>query len=70
KVGTSNKERLISLRGNKRCDINQDGRVNLLDFSILAFWYKRAGFPEKVDLNTDKKVDLSDVSILAYCWTG
>lgn len=70
KVGTTNTERKISLRGNRRCDINQDGRVNLLDFSILAFWYKRAGFPNKVDLNSDNRVDLSDVSILAYCWTG
>jgi hypothetical protein len=69
-VGTQNKSRPTTLRGNKRCDINQDGRVNLLDFSILAFWYKRTGFPDKVDLNTDKRVDLSDVSILAYCWTG
>ncbi len=69
-VGTTNKERKVSLRGNRKCDINQDGRVNLLDFSILAFWYKRTGFPDKVDLNIDKRVDLSDVSILAYCWTG
>lgn len=69
-VGTLNRPRVGSLTGNKRCDINNDGRVNLLDFSILAFWYKRTGFPDKVDLNTDKRVDLSDVSILAYCWTG
>jgi hypothetical protein len=54
----------------KRCDLNNDNRVNLLDFSIMAFWYKRLGFPPKVDLNTDNRVDLTDVSILAYCWTG
>lgn len=54
----------------KRCDLNDDGRVNLLDFSIMAFWYKRLTFPQKVDLNTDKKVNLTDLSILAYCWTG
>jgi hypothetical protein len=44
--------------------------VNILDFSIMAFWYKRLGFPAKVDLNTDNKVNLTDLSILAYCWTG
>jgi hypothetical protein len=54
----------------KKCDLNDDGRVNLLDFSIMAFWYKRLGFPQKVDLNTDSKVNLTDLSILAYCWTG
>lgn len=54
----------------KRCDLNDDGRVNLLDFSIMAYWYKRLGFPVKVDLNTDSKVNLTDLSILAYCWTG
>ncbi len=54
----------------KRCDLNNDNRVNLLDFSIMAFWYKRIGFPQKVDLNTDNKVNLTDLSILAYCWTG
>ena len=54
----------------KKCDLNDDNRVNLLDFSIMAFWYKRLGFPAKVDLNTDASVNLTDLSILAYCWTG
>jgi hypothetical protein len=54
----------------RRCDLNDDGRVNLLDFSIMAFWYKRLGFPPRVDLNTDGRINLTDLSILAYCWTG
>lgn len=69
-VGTQNMPRQASQSTNRKCDLNNDTRVNLLDFSIMAFWYKRAGFPEKIDLNSDKKIDLSDVSILAYCWTG
>ena len=72
-VGTSNRLRTQSksLSGfRKRCDLNDDGRVNLLDFSIMAFWYKRYSFPPKVDLNTDQVVNLTDLSILAYCWTG
>ncbi len=61
----------LSLSGFRaRCDLNDDGRVNLLDFSIMAYWYKRLGFPMKVDLNTDHAVNLTDLSILAYCWTG
>ncbi len=52
------------------CDINNDSFVNLFDFSIMAFWYKRYGFPPNVDLSRDESIDLVDFSILAYCWTG
>jgi hypothetical protein len=70
-VGTSNKIRkTVSSLVNARCDLNNDGRVNLLDFSIMAFWYKRLGFPLRIDLNSDSRINLTDLSILAYCWTG
>lgn len=71
-VGNKNtlrKKTEISLIG-ARCDLNNDSRVNLLDFSIMAYWYKRIGFPIKVDLNSDGRINLTDLSILAYCWTG
>ncbi len=64
----TNKSGLAGFR--KRCDLNDDNRVNILDFSIMAFWYKRLGFPPKVDLSTDGRINLTDLSILAYCWTG
>jgi len=68
---TRMRSKLSSLAGfRKRCDLNDDNRVNLLDFSIMAFWYKRITFPPKVDLNSDNAVNLTDLSILAYCWTG
>ncbi|OGG91678.1 hypothetical protein A3H16_00320 [Candidatus Kaiserbacteria bacterium RIFCSPLOWO2_12_FULL_53_8] len=53
-------------------DLNQDGRVNLIDFSIMSYWYQRplAGDGLKIDLNHDGKVDLVDFSILMYHWTG
>lgn len=54
-------------------DLNCDGRVNLVDFSILAYWWKRpltAVAKQRVDFNGDGKVDLVDFSILAYHWTG
>lgn len=57
----------------KKADPNLDGRVNLIDFSILAYWYKRPlsdSAREKVDLNSDGKVDLIDFSIMAFHWTG
>lgn len=53
-----------------RGDLNTDCRVNLIDFSIMAFWYKKLGPPVTVDLNGDRTVNLVDFSILAYNWTG
>jgi len=56
-------------------DLNDDKKVNLVDFSIAAYWYKRpisSAFAaiESQKLNNDGKVDLVDFSIMAYYWTG
>jgi hypothetical protein len=53
-------------------DLNHDCRVNLTDFSILVYWYKRplTGTGVQDDLNHDGKVDLTDFSILVSHWTG
>ncbi len=56
-------------------DLNADGRVNLIDFSIAAYWYKRPisvefAVKESERLNGDAKVDLVDFSIMAFYWTG
>lgn len=51
-------------------DINEDNHINLLDFSVVAFWYLRQNPPATVDLNHDGVVDLVDFSILASQWTG
>jgi hypothetical protein len=51
-------------------DLNKDCKVDLVDFSILAYWYKKENPPIRVDLNKDKKVDIIDFSIMAYHWTG
>src|SRR3989344_7797195 len=47
-------------------EVNGDCRVNLIDFSIVAFWYKRLSPPRSVDFNGDGRVDLVDFSIMAY----
>lgn len=51
-------------------DLNHDCRVNLIDFSIMAYWYGKPNPPVSVLLDYTKKVDLADFSILAYYWTG
>ncbi len=51
-------------------DLNGDCKVNIIDFSILAYWYKRPKPPTAFDLKPDKKIDLADFGILASQWTG
>ena len=53
-----------------RADLNGDCRVDLVDFSILAYWYKKPSPPLNNDLNNDGMVDIIDFSILAFYWTG
>jgi hypothetical protein len=49
-------------------DLNRDGKVNLVDFSILLFHW---GTNDIVaDLNQDAKINLTDFSILLFNWTG
>jgi len=49
-------------------DFNQDGKVNLIDFSIFLCWWGKANL--QCDLNQNGIVDLPDFSILLCCWTG
>lgn len=49
-------------------DLNKDGRVNLVDLSILMYWWRRPN--ECADQNKNGKVDLPDFSIMMYYWTG
>ncbi|OGI90575.1 hypothetical protein A2911_00410 [Candidatus Nomurabacteria bacterium RIFCSPLOWO2_01_FULL_40_15] len=51
-------------------DCNYDRLINLVDFSVLAFWYGKDNPPACVDTNRDNKIDLIDFSILAFWWTG
>lgn len=53
-----------------RGDFNDDCRVNIIDFSIMAYWYNRPNPPTVIDLNGDGKINLIDFSILAFYWTG
>ncbi len=51
-------------------DFNKDRRVNLVDFSILLFWFNKSEPPSSVDCNKDRVIDIKDFSILMYFWTG
>lgn len=49
-------------------DLNQDGRVNLTDFSILLYYWGTDNVC--ADQNQNGVVDLVDFSIMMYYWTG
>lgn len=69
RIGTTTEQEVIE----KKADFDGDGRINLIDFSIAAFWYKKTVTSEvskAVDLNTDGAINLIDFSIMAYYWTG
>lgn len=53
-----------------KADLNGDGKINLVDFSILLYWLERADFPPEIDLSKDGKIDFIDFSIIAFYWTG
>ena len=75
KVGTKNVAAGPPAKCPAKADLNNDCRVNLIDFSIAAYWYKRPisvefAVKEKERLSGDGKVDLVDFSIMAFYWTG
>ncbi|MCD5381710.1 MAG: hypothetical protein LR017_00155 [Candidatus Pacebacteria bacterium] len=53
-------------------DLNRDGSVNLVDFSILVFWWGTNGGNSNppADINQNGNVGLEDFSILLFNWTG
>jgi hypothetical protein len=54
----------------ERSDINDDGKVNSVDFSIMLAYWKTPVIPKNVnvDLNHDGKVNSVDFSILLSQW--
>jgi hypothetical protein len=60
----------IDLTTNIPGDCNADQVINLIDFSVVAFWYGKANPPRCVDSNSDNVINLIDFSILAFYWTG
>lgn len=54
-------------------DFNGDGRVNLIDFSIMLYYWGRPVSTSQgacADLSGDESVSLQDLSIMLYWWTN
>lgn len=57
--------------GKEPSDINTDGSSNLIDLSILLFfWHSSNPSNPRADINNDGFVDIIDFSILLFQWTG
>jgi hypothetical protein len=75
KVGTKTTLTEETTKAPVKGNLSGDNRINLIDFSVAAYWYKRPLSEEfkkleKERLNGDGKIDLIDFSIMAYYWTG
>lgn len=55
--------------GENPADFNEDGRVDLIDFSILLYNWETPQ-DSRTDLNKDRVVDLVDFSVVLFLWTG
>ncbi len=54
-----------------RSDLNNDGSVNIIDFSMLLYYWNRTPpVTSKADINKSGIVDIIDLSIMLYDWTG
>lgn len=62
----------VSGRVTTPSDLNRDGRVNLVDFSILIFWWGTNGGNSNppADINANGRVGIEDFSILLFNWTS
>jgi len=56
------------VRHGAKGDLNGDGKVNLVDFSIMLFHWQ--GKNDNADQNDDGIVNIIDFSILLFWWTG
>lgn len=70
----SGKDGTIHIEINKDCDFDEDGRVNVSDFAVLAgVWGLTADSPEWIDAcdvsyEKDGLIDYSDLSVFAEHW--
>jgi len=66
-IGESVTQQPTSVGSIGRSDLNQDGKVNLIDFSILLTSWGSAGAG---DINGDGTTNLADFSMMLFDWTG
>ncbi len=43
-------------------DGNKDGKIDILDLSVLRKWWNKTGFPQEIDINDDGVINTPDIS--------
>lgn len=66
---SSTQETVSSQGSTLLSDINEDGKVNYVDFGLMREAYLDQSYNVIVDLDYDGNLDLLDFSLLAYQWT-
>ena len=57
--------------GLEAADLNGDNSIDIVDLSVLLYYYGQRGQGiSRYDLNDNGVIDLPDISILMYYWTG
>src|SRR3989344_2065251 len=49
-------------------DLDCDGYVDIVDFSIMYYWFDKSDPPPRVDLQREGNIDIADFSVMAYYW--
>lgn len=49
-------------------DLNCDGYVDIVDFSIMYYWFDKTTPPRRVDLHPDGRINIADFSVMAAYW--
>lgn len=49
-------------------DLNCDGYVDIVDFSIMYYWFEKNNIPARIDLAADGAINLADFSVMAFYW--
>lgn len=64
---------LVLKKGTRVCkgaDLNFDGKINIVDFSILLYFWNQANPSNRcADINFDGRVNIIDFSIMMYWWS-
>jgi len=65
KISPEEKKKIISI-----ADFNNDGRVDIIDLSILLYYNEHPQLKDfsRYDLNKDGVLDIFDISIMLYYW--
>jgi len=62
----------ITLQAYPSMDLNQDGKINILDLIMIAQHWEETGIPGWIphDLNQDGQINILDLILVAQHWTG